>query len=131
MACLTSGSTPSRMAYQLPPSNPDATQDIALLSKYTPINCLDPFSNLISKLNDSSLSEVPPVTCNVSDGVMSFTLKAADQQLGIPEVLLWTTSACGLLGYMQYRQLVERGYTPICEVTRNHLFILLTVGFQF
>lgn len=56
------------------------------------------------------------VTCIVSDGVMSFTLKAADQ-FGIPEVLLWTTSACGLLGYLNYRQLVERGYTPLKDMS--------------
>ncbi|WOH01657.1 hypothetical protein DCAR_0521042 [Daucus carota subsp. sativus] len=43
---------------------------------------------------------------------MSFTLKAA-QQFGIPELLLWTTSACGLLAYMHYSQLVERGYAPL------------------
>ncbi|KAK1385951.1 7-deoxyloganetin glucosyltransferase [Heracleum sosnowskyi] len=100
----------------LSPSNPDATQDIPLLCKYTAINCLAPLCNLISRLNDSSLSEVPPVTCIVSDGVMSFTLKAAEQ-FGVPEVLLWTTSACGLLAYMQYHQLVGRGYAPLEDMS--------------
>ncbi|KAL1802065.1 hypothetical protein ACET3Z_030712 [Daucus carota] len=107
----------------LPPSDPDATQDIPSLCKYTPINCLAPFSNLIKELNDSSGSGVPPVTCIVSDGIMAFTLKAAEQ-FGIPVVLFWTTSACGLLAYMQYHQLVERGYTPLkdtSDVTNGYL----------
>ncbi|KAK1352526.1 7-deoxyloganetin glucosyltransferase [Heracleum sosnowskyi] len=96
----------------LPPSDPNATQDIPTLCKYTSLYCLAPFSNLISRINDSSVSGVPPVTCIVSDGIMSFTLKAAEQ-FGIPEVLFWTTSACGLIAYMQYSQLVQRGYTPL------------------
>ncbi|KAL1802063.1 hypothetical protein ACET3Z_030710 [Daucus carota] len=107
----------------LPPSHPDATQDIPALCKYTPIHCLAPFSNLISRLNDSSASGVPPVTCIVSDGVMSFTLKAAEK-FGIPEVLLWTTSACGVIAYMHYHKLVEQGYTPLQDmacVTNGYL----------
>ncbi|KAL8156012.1 7-deoxyloganetin glucosyltransferase-like [Apium graveolens] len=100
----------------LPPSDPNATQDIPTLCKYTSLYCLAPFSNLISRLNKSSVSGVPPVTCIVSDGIMSFTLKAAEQ-FGIPEVLLWTTSACGLIAYMQYSQLVQRGYTPLLDAS--------------
>ncbi|KAK7823528.1 7-deoxyloganetin glucosyltransferase [Quercus suber] len=46
-------------------------------------------------------------TCIVSDGVMSFTLDAA-AELGIPDVLFWTTSACGFMGYAQYRHLIEK-----------------------
>nr|AUR26622.1 UDP-glucosyltransferase 85A39 [Centella asiatica] len=99
-------------------TNPDATQDIPTLCKYISINCLAPFTDLITKLNDRSSGSdgVPPVSCIVSDGIMSFTLKAAEK-FGIPEVLLWTTSACGLLAYTQYRQLVERGYTPLKDMS--------------
>lgn len=43
---------------------------------------------------------------------MSFTLFAA-QELGIPQVFFWTISACGLLGYMHYGELVQKGYTPL------------------
>jgi hypothetical protein len=71
-----------------------------------------PFKDLITNLNDTSSSNVPPVTCIVSDGVMSFTLEAA-QELGIPEVLFWTTSACGFLAYAHCRQLIEKGLTPL------------------
>ncbi|XP_061375592.1 7-deoxyloganetin glucosyltransferase-like [Gastrolobium bilobum] len=105
----------------LPESDADATQDVSSLCESTTKTCLAPFKNLISKLNNAS--DVPPVTCIVSDGVMSFTLDAA-QELGIPEVLFWTTSACGFMCYMQYRQLIEKGLTPLKDssyITNGYL----------
>ncbi|KAK9989048.1 hypothetical protein SO802_029287 [Lithocarpus litseifolius] len=96
----------------LPPSDADVSQDIPSLVKSTVKTCLLPLCNLISKLNDTSSSNVPPVTSIVSDGCMSFTLDAADK-FGIPCVLFWTTSACGFLSYMHYRHLVERGLVPL------------------
>ncbi|KAG5250988.1 UDP-glucuronosyltransferase family protein [Salix suchowensis] len=97
----------------LPPSSStDATQDIPSLCESTRKSCSVPFKNLIADLNDTSSSIVPPVTCIVSDGAMSFTLEAA-QELGIPEVLFWTTSACGFLAYAHYRPLIEKGLTPL------------------
>ncbi|KAL3635319.1 hypothetical protein CASFOL_019866 [Castilleja foliolosa] len=98
----------------LPPSDADATQDIPSLCVSTTTTCLEPFCELLSELNSSG---GPPVSCIVSDGVMSFTLKAAER-FGLQEVLLWTTSACGLLGYTQYRRLVEKGYTPLQDMSQ-------------
>ncbi|XP_022861206.1 7-deoxyloganetin glucosyltransferase-like [Olea europaea var. sylvestris] len=106
----------------LPPSDADATQDIPSLCESTSKTCLLPFCSLLTKLNNAA-PEVPPVTCIVSDGVMSFTVKAAEQ-FGLPEVLFWTTSACGFLGYTQYRPLVDKGYTPLedmSQVTNGYL----------
>ncbi|CAI9770064.1 unnamed protein product [Fraxinus pennsylvanica] len=100
----------------LPPSDADATQDIPSLCESTTKTCLAPFCSLLAKLNNAA-PEMPPVTCIVSDGVMSFTLKAAEQ-FGLPEVLFWTTSACGFLGYTQYPHLIERGYTPLKEMSQ-------------
>lgn len=96
----------------LPPSdvNVDATQDIPSLCSSTTKTCSVPFRNLLAKLNSSN--NVPPVACIISDGVMSFTLDAS-RELGIPNVFFWTTSACGFLGYAHYRQLVEKGLTPL------------------
>ncbi|KAK2972529.1 hypothetical protein RJ640_006595 [Escallonia rubra] len=91
----------------LPPSDINATQDLPTLGDSTSKNCLGPFRDLLSKLNDSASLDVPPVTCVVSDGGMSFTLTAAEE-LRIPEVLFWTTSACGFMGYAQYPKLIER-----------------------
>ncbi|KAK1575157.1 hypothetical protein Q3G72_003092 [Acer saccharum] len=105
----------------LPPTDVDATQDIPSLCFSTRKHGLAPFKQLLNKLNDSS--DVPPVTCILSDGAMSFTLDAAEE-LGVPEVLFWTTSACGFLAYCHYHQLVEKGYTPLKDescITNGYL----------
>ena len=96
----------------LPPTDVDATQDTPSLCESTRKTCLPYFKQLLRKLNDSSSSNVPSVSCIVSDGAMSFSLDAAEE-LGVPEVLFWTTSACGFLSYVHYRQLMEKGYTPL------------------
>ncbi|KAL5992502.1 hypothetical protein ACLOJK_013421 [Asimina triloba] len=94
----------------LPPSDRDATQDIPALCDSIAKNCLAPFRQLVMKLNETA--DVPKVSCIVSDGVASFNLPVA-QELGIPEVLLWTASACGFLCYYHYRHLVQRGFVPL------------------
>ncbi|CAL0315537.1 unnamed protein product [Lupinus luteus] len=99
----------------LPDSDVDATQDIPSLCESTRKTCLPHFKNLISKLNNAS-DDVPPVSCIVSDGVMSFTVDAAEE-LGIPEVLFWTTSACGFMCYTQYHQLIGKGLTPLKDIS--------------
>ncbi|XP_042495907.1 7-deoxyloganetin glucosyltransferase-like [Macadamia integrifolia] len=98
----------------LPPSDIDATQDIPALCQSTSTTCLVPFRNLLSKLNTTP--HIPPVTCVVSDGAMSFTLQAAEE-IGVPEVLFWMTSACGFLACMHYPHLVERGLAPLKDAS--------------
>ncbi|KAM3709686.1 hypothetical protein ACJW30_02G191900 [Castanea mollissima] len=93
----------------LPLSDRDATQDIPALCDSTRKNCLVPFKELVLKLNSSS--EVPLVTCIVSDGIMSFAIKAGEE-LGIPEVQFWTASACGFMGYLNFTELIKRGILP-------------------
>ncbi|XP_076897905.1 7-deoxyloganetin glucosyltransferase-like [Bidens hawaiensis] len=106
----------------LPPAeNLDATQDIPSLCKSTSETCLEPFKKLLSKLNDSTTA--PPVSWIVGDGVMSFTLDAADE-LGIPGVLFWTTSACGFLAYAHYNTLRRNGFIPLkdaADLTSGYL----------
>ncbi|MBA0652354.1 hypothetical protein Goklo_019620 [Gossypium klotzschianum] len=92
----------------LPQSDQDATQDIPALCHLTRKNCLAPLLELITKLNSS---DVPPVTCIVSDGVMSFGIEAC-RLLGIPEFQFWTASACGFMCYLQYNELFKRGIIP-------------------
>ncbi|KAL0438917.1 UNVERIFIED_CONTAM: 7-deoxyloganetin glucosyltransferase [Sesamum latifolium] len=101
----------------LPPSGAaDATQDIPSLCQSTTTTGLAPFRDLLGKLNDTGSSDVPPVSCIVSDGVMSFTVEAAEE-LGIPEILFWTTSACGFFAYTQYEKLIEKGYSPLGDAS--------------
>ncbi|KAJ7945420.1 Glycosyltransferase [Quillaja saponaria] len=93
----------------LPQSDRDATQDVLALSDSTRKNCLAPFKELVNKLNSSQ--EVPPVSCIISDGIMGFGRKAA-QELGILDVQFWTASACGFMGYLQFSELANRGIIP-------------------
>ncbi|KAF6149451.1 hypothetical protein GIB67_016989 [Kingdonia uniflora] len=93
----------------LPSSNRDATQDIPSLCGSTQNYFLAPLIDIVGKLK--SLSVVPDVTCIVCDGLMSMGIKAAEQ-LGLPEVQLWTSSTCGFMAILQYRELVKRGLTP-------------------
>ncbi|GAV92393.1 hypothetical protein CFOL_v3_35772, partial [Cephalotus follicularis] len=108
----------------LPPSDANATQDIPSVCESTSKTCLAPFRKLLSKLNDTSSSNVPPVTCIISDGIMTFTLDAAEE-MGIPEVLFWTASACGFLACLHFRQLIDRGYVPLKDtsfLTNGYLY---------
>ncbi|XWS41592.1 hypothetical protein CRYUN_Cryun17cG0095100 [Craigia yunnanensis] len=93
----------------LPPSDRDATQDIWALSDSVQKNCLGPFIELLAKLNSSA--ESPPVRCIISDGSMTFTIKAA-KELGIPEAQFWTTSACGFMAYLHFTELIRGGIVP-------------------
>ncbi|KAF5195519.1 Udp-glycosyltransferase 85a2 [Thalictrum thalictroides] len=107
----------------LPPSNANSTQDIPTLCDSTTKNCLVPFRKLIDELNNTSATNVPPVTCIVSDGAMSFTLDVA-HELSIPEIIFWTTSACGFACYLHYHLLVQRGLTPLkdeSDLTNGYL----------
>ncbi|MCL7039749.1 hypothetical protein MKW94_012753 [Papaver nudicaule] len=94
----------------LPPTDDDSTQDIPSLCFSTKKNCGVPFSNLLTKLNETA--GVPRVSCVISDGCMSFTLAVA-KEFGLPEYLFWTTSACGFMGYLHYRHLLEKGLIPL------------------
>ncbi|KAK9284707.1 hypothetical protein L1049_023883 [Liquidambar formosana] len=101
----------------LPPSDRDATQDVPAICDSTSKNCLVPFKELLVKLNSSS--DVPPVTCVISDGIAGFGRNAA-KELGIPEVQFWTASACGFMGYLQFSVLIERGVVPFKDESFNH-----------
>ena len=103
----------------LPQSDRDASQDIPSLCDSTRKNCLPPFKDLLAKIGSSS--EVPPVTCIISDGVMSFAIKAA-KELGIPGFQLWTASACGFMGYLSYRELIRRGIVPFKGTSSDPFF---------
>ncbi|XP_058222233.1 7-deoxyloganetin glucosyltransferase-like [Rhododendron vialii] len=77
------------------------------LSRDTPLPF---FRQLVDDLRSSA--NVPPITCIVCDGVMSFPLKVA-KELDVPCALFWTPSACGFLCYSYFRKLVEKGLTPL------------------
>ncbi|XP_050210258.1 7-deoxyloganetin glucosyltransferase-like [Mercurialis annua] len=98
----------------LPPSDANSTQDIPALCESTSKYSLAPFRELLLKLK--SCDDLPGVSCIISDGCMSFTLDAAEE-FGIPEILFWTPSACGVLGYAQYQILMDKGLTPLKDAS--------------
>ncbi|KAL5556083.1 hypothetical protein UlMin_038319 [Ulmus minor] len=101
----------------LPPSDRDATQDPPAICDSTRKNCIAPFKELLLKLK--SLSEVPPVSCIVSDGVMSFGIKAAEE-FGIPQVQFWTSSTCSFMACLQFGELLKRGIIPFKDENFMH-----------
>ncbi|XP_074284786.1 7-deoxyloganetin glucosyltransferase-like [Silene latifolia] len=96
---------------QLSP-NDDATQDIPTLCRSMNSTCHDSFRDLIARLNEDG----PPVTCIVSDGALYFAVEVA-QEVGIPDVVFWTMSGCGFMGYVHFRTLVDRGLVPLLDAT--------------
>ncbi|KAK3414352.1 hypothetical protein EUGRSUZ_L00504 [Eucalyptus grandis] len=71
----------------LPPSDADSTQDIPSLCASLSEHGQSAIRSLLLKLQEQSQDGVvPPVTCIVSDGAMTFTLDAAEE-LKIPEVV--------------------------------------------
>ncbi|CAN0853400.1 7-deoxyloganetin glucosyltransferase [Linum grandiflorum] len=96
----------------LPPSeNIDSTQDITSLCDSIPKNCPAPFRELVRRLNDNDVVS-PCVSCIVSDSSMTFTLDVA-KELGIPNALFLTASACASVAFLNYPRLVERGLVPL------------------
>ncbi|KAF5749787.1 7-deoxyloganetin glucosyltransferase-like [Tripterygium wilfordii] len=100
----------------LPPSDPDATQDIASLSDRARKDMIVPFRELLKKLN--STPDLPPVSCVISDAFLIFGVKAA-RELGILGIPLWTASGCGLLVYLHYPELRKRGLFPCKDENFN------------
>ncbi|KHN33534.1 7-deoxyloganetin glucosyltransferase-like [Glycine soja] len=96
----------------LPPSDGDVSQDIPSLCDSLRKNFLQPFRDLLARLNRSATT--PPVTCLVSDCFVTFPIQAA-HELGIPVLLLSPLSAAAFWGFMHYRTLVDRGIIPLKE----------------
>ncbi|KAI3837133.1 hypothetical protein MKX03_022182 [Papaver bracteatum] len=99
----------------LPPTDPNAGQDILALVGATQKNCLEPFRNLINKLkNSNTCSNVPPVSYIISDACMSFTLHAG-KELGIPVISYWAISFCFFASFLHYPEFAKRGLVPLRE----------------
>ena len=85
------------------------------LSKATTHRCAAPLRELVARLRgggSGATPDVPPVTCVLPTALMSFALEVA-RELGVPSMVLWTSSAAALMGHMRLRELRERGYLPL------------------
>ncbi|PIA50827.1 hypothetical protein AQUCO_01200235v1 [Aquilegia coerulea] len=98
----------------LPPCDINAPQDILTLLDSITKHGLVLVRNLIAKLNDesSTSSSDPPVSCIVSDSIMSCTVEAAGE-LGIPQVLLWPMSVSVLMIYLHHQLIMEKDLFPL------------------
>ncbi|KAF6998502.1 hypothetical protein CFC21_014618 [Triticum aestivum] len=94
----------------MPLSDADATQDPASLCYSTMTTCLPHLKYLLHDLKNKS--GTPLVRCVVTDGLMSLGVDAA-AEIGVPCALFWTASACGYMGYHNFRFLVDEGLTPL------------------
>ncbi|KAK7302533.1 hypothetical protein RJT34_13425 [Clitoria ternatea] len=78
-------------------------------------NCLQPFRDLLVRLNQSATdghNHNPPVTCLVSDCYLTFPIQAA-QEFSLPILLLCPSSAASLLTVMHFPTLLDKGITPL------------------
>nr|POE84211.1 udp-glycosyltransferase 85c2 [Quercus suber] len=91
--------------------DPDATQDLHSLCDSIMKNFLAPFSHLLSKLNNAT-SNIPPVTCIISDGFMPFTVTAA-QELKVPIVMCFSVATCSVMSAMCFPALKDKGVIPL------------------
>ncbi|KAF8655122.1 hypothetical protein HU200_061257 [Digitaria exilis] len=96
----------------IPLSSPQ--HDTAALVDALRRNCPAPFRALLARLAAEAETDggAPPVTCVVADVVMPFA-PAVARELGVPEVQFFTASACGLMGYLHYGELIRRGLVPL------------------
>ncbi|EPS68504.1 hypothetical protein M569_06263 [Genlisea aurea] len=94
----------------LPPEHSRGVLDLPLLAVTAPVHGLTSFRKLLRKTVDDS--EVPPISCIISDGLMTFTLKAAEE-FNIPLLFFFTSSACGFLGFLKFEELIDRGIFPL------------------
>ncbi|TKW38572.1 hypothetical protein SEVIR_1G124000v4 [Setaria viridis] len=76
----------------------------------TNTTCAAPLRDLIARLNGTP--GVPPVTCVLPTGLMTFALGVA-RDLGIPSMVFWCASAASLMAYMWTPELRKRGYVPL------------------
>ncbi|CAK8561294.1 unnamed protein product [Lathyrus sativus] len=99
----------------IPEMNGDGhvSQDLQTLRESIRKNFINPFRELVARLDDSAKSGlIPPVTCLVSDSFMSVTTQVAEE-LALPVVLLVPSSACSFLSALHFRTLIEKGVIPL------------------
>ncbi|KAL6855920.1 hypothetical protein ACP4OV_018722 [Aristida adscensionis] len=91
------------------PDGLDATQDIWALCEATRRTGPAAVRGLVERLG--ATDGVPQVSCVVADGAMGYVVHVA-KEMGLPAYLFFTPSACGFLAYINFDQLVKRGYVP-------------------
>ncbi|KAF8653068.1 hypothetical protein HU200_062509 [Digitaria exilis] len=89
----------------LPPSDEDATQDLGALFFSLPA-MVPHFKKLVVELSELAVASC----CLVSD--IDPILRAAED-IGLPRVAFWTTSASSFMALQQFRHLIAKGLVPL------------------
>ncbi|XP_054804176.1 7-deoxyloganetin glucosyltransferase-like isoform X1 [Prosopis cineraria] len=96
-----------------PSDEANVSQRFRILCDSMPKNSLVPFTKLLGRLHELALnSVVPRVTCLISDGVMTFTMTAA-QEFGLPIAIYWPASTVSFLGIFHFRTLLDKDVIPL------------------
>ncbi|KAK6923386.1 hypothetical protein RJ641_011690, partial [Dillenia turbinata] len=61
--------------------------------------------------SETLVNQDVPQHCDSTHEVMSFAIKAAEE-IGLPEVQLWSASTCSFMGYLHFEQLKKIGIIP-------------------
>ncbi|XP_066325930.1 7-deoxyloganetin glucosyltransferase-like [Miscanthus floridulus] len=119
-AAATAGAVSGREGFRIetiPDGLVDADRDqqdydLGLSKATTHGQCTAPLRELVARLRGGATPDVPPVTCVLPTALMSFALEVA-RELGVPSMVLWTSSAAALMCHMRLRELRGRGYLPL------------------
>ncbi|KAL5196784.1 hypothetical protein ABZP36_000296 [Zizania latifolia] len=96
----------------LPDDQPLAHSDIVQLMESLRTKASVAFRSLLTSLvRADDGASFPPVTCVVGDGLMPFVIDVAEE-LGVPSLMLRTSSACSFLAYFSVPKLFELGELP-------------------
>ncbi|KAK4774821.1 hypothetical protein SAY86_009756 [Trapa natans] len=104
----------------IPLSDSDASVDMEAMCKAVVHHLKDPVCNLIRDMNERDASEpkqFPRVSSIVADGFMSFSACPAGERNGIPVFNLFTVSACSLMVFTQFANLMDKGIIPLKDET--------------
>ncbi|KAK7278962.1 hypothetical protein RJT34_24003 [Clitoria ternatea] len=108
----------------------DCSQEITYLCDSIRKNFLQPFRDLLARLNQSATDgHNPPVTCLVYDCFLTFPIQAA-QELGVPILLFCPTSAATFLTVMHFPALVDKGIIPLKGINGVSFFIECSICIQ-
>ncbi|KAI5669864.1 hypothetical protein M9H77_19717 [Catharanthus roseus] len=94
----------------LPPAAKNVDRDVVEVWASIVTHGVGAFRDLLNKINNNN--NIPPVSCVVSDGNMLFTIQVTDQ-MGLPNVALWVTSAFVVMCCLHFPHLRERGYSTL------------------
>ncbi|KAK4756054.1 hypothetical protein SAY87_009811 [Trapa incisa] len=94
----------------LPPEAPLSKDTILEMMEYLKLTARDVIADVIAPPPTSS--SLPPVTCIIVDGALSFVIDLGED-IGVPVFVFRTISACGFWAYFCMPRLVEAGELPI------------------